>query len=285
MLFAIVQRWRSKLPEGLPQTVSICLVLLVAWELVRLATAIVLLARSGKDFADPRPELHTILPRKPELEIAQIQAAHLFGLEPPPAVDPNAPIRTTVANLVLTGTLAASDAKQGAAIISADGKSAFYQVGKAVSGAVVSSVFADRVILDRNGTPEALIMPRQLASIKDSAEHSAVASVPGGDNLRGIADVVRAGGTVNNAAGRVRGFRIYPADDRTTFGAVGLRGGDLVVAINGTPVVEQNARGSQDLFKTIAQASQATMTIERNGQTHDVTLDVAQAGTSIGSPP
>jgi type II secretory pathway component PulC len=60
-----------------------------------------------------------------------------------------------------------------------------------------------------------------------------------------------------------------------------LHGGDVVVAVNGTSVLEQNHQSSQELFQTIGNQTRATMTIERNGQTREVTVDVAQAGTSM----
>ena len=79
----------------------------------------------------------------------------------------------------------------------------------------------------------------------------------------------------------MRGFRIYPGKDRSAFLAAGLHGGDVVVAMNGASVLDQHRSGSQELFQTIGNSARATVTIERNGGTREVTVDVAQAGSSL----
>jgi len=58
-----------------------------------------------------------------------------------------------------------------------------------------------------------------------------------------------------------------------------------LVALNGIPVLEQNRQDGREAFNAIRNADRATMTIERFGRTTDVTIDVAQAGTSAGAAP
>jgi len=284
---------RSRAPRSLPWLVSIALAALVAVESVRLSWQLLLLTHGSPEKFEARSaDAATAGAHQSDINVARIIAAHLFGVPvaAPVKVDPGA-VPLTAANLVLTGTLASVNPKRGAAIIRDEGKSDVYEVGASVGGAVVSSIYADRVVLDRGGTLEALRMPRQLPA--DGATPIAVAgaSLKGGPagvndgNAGGIAAVMRAGGAVTNEAGRVRGFRIYPGRDRSTFGAAGLHGGDLVVAVNGTSVLEQNRQSGQELFQTIGNLVRATMTIERNGQTHEVTVDVAQAGTSMNPVP
>ena len=97
-----------------------------------------------------------------------------------------------------------------------------------------------------------------------------------------LAAVMRAGGAEADVDGRIRGFHIFPGRDRDTFLSSGLHGGDLVVAVNGASVQDQNRQSSQEVFKTISSSARATLTIERFGQTRDVTIDLAQAGSSTG---
>ncbi len=58
------------------------------------------------------------------------------------------------------------------------------------------------------------------------------------------------------------------------FSKLGLKAGDLVTAINGTPL--DDPQRSQDVFNTIQTSDHVTVTIERGGQRQDITLNIAQ---------
>jgi S1-C subfamily serine protease len=58
---------------------------------------------------------------------------------------------------------------------------------------------------------------------------------------------------------------------------LGLRPGDLVTAINGTPL--DDPQRSQEVLNTIQTSDRATVTIERGGQKEDITLNIAQVAT------
>ncbi len=74
--------------------------------------------------------------------------------------------------------------------------------------------------------------------------------------------------------GKLRGFRVYPGRNRDAFNRLGLRSGDLVIAINGTPL-DDPARGDE-IFRTISSASEAHVTVMRNGQQQDLSLNMSQ---------
>ena len=91
----------------------------------------------------------------------------------------------------------------------------------------------------------------------------------------GILDqVMRTVASYDNAAGKLRGFRAYPGRNRAIFSKLGLKAGDLVTAINGTPL--DDPQRSQDVFNTIQTSDHVTVTIERGGQRQDITLNIAQ---------
>jgi general secretion pathway protein C len=75
-------------------------------------------------------------------------------------------------------------------------------------------------------------------------------------------------------AGKLHGFRVYPGRNRQAFTRLGLRSGDLVIAINGTPL-DDPSRGDE-IFRTIGSASEARVTVMRNGQQQDLTLNMSQ---------
>ncbi len=83
-----------------------------------------------------------------------------------------------------------------------------------------------------------------------------------------IADIMRPQPVF--AQGKQRGYRVYPGRNRQAFIRLGLRPGDLVTAINGTPL-DDPARG-QEVFATLGSSSEAHVTVMRNGRQQDLTL-------------
>ncbi|MGO8827788.1 MAG: type II secretion system protein GspC [Steroidobacteraceae bacterium] len=283
MLDTRTNDWLSRLQSNGPNLVSLGLAALIAVELVRMAVSVL----SGP-VKSPQPTLAPSAQTRPQptVNVRAVVSAHLFGLAiaDPVAQDPaNAPLSS--ANLVLAGTIATQDPKHGIAIISAGGPSKVYSVGDNVSGASLYSVYLDHVILDRGGTLETLLLPRQLppdrsqaSARRVSANQRTVAAV---DNVRrmvqqdpGILDqVMRTVASYDNAAGKLRGFRAYPGRNRAIFNKLGLKPGDLVTAINGQPL--DDPQHSQEVFNTIQTSDHVTVTLERGGQRQDISLNIA----------
>jgi general secretion pathway protein C len=299
--------WLSRLQGNGPRLVSLALAALIAVELARIAISLL----GGGPVKSPQPVLASVAPRAQHagFDVQTVVSAHLFGIA---AVDSstqdptNAPPST--ANLVLTGTIATQDPKRGVAIISDGGPAKVYSVGDNVGGASLHSVYLDHVILDRGGQLETLLLPRLLGPgmngppvvRRAGGDPRTVAAV---DNIRrlvqqdpGILDqVMRTVPSYDNAAGKLRGFRAYPGRNRQIFNKLGLKPGDLVTAINGTPL--DDPQRSQDVFNTIQTSDHATVTIERGGQKQELTLNIAQvaaqatrdlegdASSAAGGPP
>ncbi len=76
------------------------------------------------------------------------------------------------------------------------------------------------------------------------------------------------------ANGVQRGYRVYPGRNRQQFAKLGLRPGDLVPSINGTPL-DDPARG-MEIFNAMGASDRVTVTVERNGQPQELTLNMAQ---------
>lgn len=215
------------------------------------------------------------------IDAAVIANAHLFGAAPvaTAANAANAP-RTNMA-LVLTGTIAANDPKGGLAILGPNANSVLvYAVGDNVpGGARLHAVYQDRVLLDRNGSLEALMLPRQVLQGGVAPPISQPPSFAAehvrqliNENPGAFADVIRPQPVF--AGGKQRGYRVYPGRNRQAFLRLGLRPGDLVVSINDTPL-DDPARG-EEIFGTLASASEAHVTVMRNGRTQDLTLNMSQ---------
>jgi general secretion pathway protein C len=275
----------SKLQANGPKIVSFVFGALILLQLLQIALPLI-----SKPLKVPEPVVAAALPRaqRSGADIQTVVAAHLFGVPPAASQDEgNAP--QSSANLLLAGTIATQDPKHGVAIISEGGApSKVYSVGERVGGASLHSVYLDHVILDRGGALETLLLPRELPPSRGGP--AMARRMPGGDprtvaavdNIRKMVQqdpsildqVMRTVASYDNAAGKLRGFRAYPGRNRAIFSKLGLKAGDLVTAINGTPL--DDPQRSQDVFNTIQTSDHVTVTIERGGQRQDITLNIAQ---------
>jgi len=302
MADAHTHEWLSRLQGNGPRLMSLVLALLIGVEIVQIAVSLF----GGGQVRSPQPVSTNTSIGAPHagFDAQSVISAHLFGIAvaEPSTQDPaNAPQST--ANLLLTGTIATSDPKRGVAIISDGGPAKVYSVGDNIGGASLHSVYLDRVILDRGGALETLLLPRLLGPGMRAAP---VVRRTGGDprtaaavdNIRrmvqkdpGLLDqVMRTVPSYDNAAGKLRGFRAYPGQNRQIFSSLGLKPGDLVTAINGTPL--DDPQHSQEVFNTIQTSDHVTVTVERGGQKQEISLNIAQIAAQAtkelagdGSPP
>ena len=76
------------------------------------------------------------------------------------------------------------------------------------------------------------------------------------------------------AGGEMKGFRVYPGANRQAFARLGLRAGDMVTAINGTPLNDKDR--AQEIFGTLTSSTDARVTITRNGRQQELVLNIAQ---------
>jgi general secretion pathway protein C len=188
--------------------------------------------------------------------------------------------------LVLAGVLATEDPKEGMAIIGESAQAAkVVSVGAQVpGGAQLHSVYADRAIIDRSGTLESVFLPRRSsgAGLPPPAQPTPQASANDAmlDRMRRlvnddpglIGQVMRPQPVF--AGGKMRGFRVYPGANRQAFSRLGLRAGDLVTAINGTPLDDKDR--AQEIFGTLSSSTDARVSITRNGRQQELVLNLAQ---------
>jgi len=284
--------------RSLPLWVSAGLVVLLAWQAVQV-TWTVLDVRPAAVPAGAVPAPSAATPVGPAVDVERIVNAHLFGVAGAPAagdVDPNA-VAATRMNLVLAGTIAHSDPKNGYAILGESAASArVYSVGKTVAGgAKLFAVYPDRVILDRGGKLESLMLPKQFTGGGASAASMSPPDRPPPDPMLGqrlqelatqnpaaITEIIRPQPVFAN--GQQRGYRVYPGRNRQQFARLGLMPGDLVTAINGTPL-DDPARG-MEILQSMNSATQVTVTVERNGQSTQVSINnaVVAAEAAAASP-
>ena len=278
--FPAHDRWRALLLSEGPRVATAILVVALCAQAAFIVTDLASVARRTPAAAPNAVRLQAL--HSHALDLAVITNAHLFGAAPQELRDgANAP--QTSMPLVLTGIIAADDPQNGLAILGQSAQSAkVYAVGDNVpGGAKLHSVYTDRVVIDRNGQLESLALPRQTGPNAPPPSAAALPSEnPSIERMRRmiteqpglLTDVMRPQPVIDH--GRMNGFRVYPGRNRMAFMRLGLRPGDQVTAINGTPLDDRDR--SDQILHTLGSSSEARVTVIRNGQSQDLTLNLAQ---------
>jgi len=175
--------------------------------------------------------------------------------------------------------IADKDPSKGQAIIGENAIAAkLYAVGGAIpGGAHLHAVYSDRVLIERNGVLEALKFPRtpQTGSAFGPSppvtRNNVAAAAAANPTL--LAGLVRIQPVF--AQGKLTGYRIFPggAKGTTAFTQLGLKPGDLIEAVNGTPL--DDATRAMEVLQTLGSAASATVTVSRNGQSQEVNLNLS----------
>lgn len=278
----------------LPTLVAWVLVIAIAWHMAQLIWSL-LPGEPEFDWTARPTAAAASVASVTRIDFRAIADAHLFGeagKAPPPVIATEAP--DTRMNLKLKGTIAADDDGFAHAIITdAGGKSEVYFVDDAIpGGASLHEVFVDRVILKRGVALETLRLPKKSAALGATRRTESATESHGGSTQRtssvremiqsspsAFTEIVRPQPYMPN--GQLKGYRVYPGRDRRTFAALGLRPGDLVTDINGQAL--NDIQSGMEVFRNLGDASQVTVTIERNGSAMVLTLDQGQFDNASGA--
>lgn len=275
--------WRSTALARAPQILTFVLALAVAAQL-----ALIVVGLTSRTRQAPPPV--AALPAAPPLDIGALINAHLFGNAAAQATGDAANAPATSMPLVLTGLFATEDPKEGMAIIGESSQAAkFVTVGQQVpGGAQLHSVYNDRAIIERGGVLESVFLPKTTGGSLAMSPPPPPGGLPEGNE----AVVERMRQMVNNdpglignlmrpqavfAGGKMRGFRVYPGSNRQAFARLGLRPGDLVTGINGTPLDDKDR--AQEVFNTLSSSTEARVSVTRNGRQQELVLNLAQVAS------
>jgi general secretion pathway protein C len=217
-------------------------------------------------------------PLRNVVDVPSILRSNLFG-QSPPAAGGAAP--TTSMQLVLAGVVASPDEKLGLAMIGSTASTIeLKRVGDPLpGGARLHAVHVDRVLLDRGGSIESLPLPELVGRITAGPPPVAGTALSIGRVEQAIRSNPNVIGQVMHRTpvfsdGRLRGMRVSPGSNAAAFARLGLRPNDLVTAINGVALNDE-AR-SRDVFDSLASAAEARVTVERNGSSQELVLNLAE---------
>lgn len=229
-------------------------------------------------------ETHRQLPRavpsaRNGLDVGSIVQAHLFGVAAADGSVADAPVSQE--DLTLTATFAKADPGQGFAIIRDTAPAGrVYATGQAITGgAVLAQVYADSVILSRNGAFEKLPLRTRIWTVEAAGgtvrtaqvanlEHKDTPTAPTDENSN--TPVKMNGFLLMPVLGdRNAGARIGMATKPDVLTKAGLRTGDIITAINGEPV--HGMRAAANLLSAAAGGA-LTVTIKRGADSEDVAV-------------
>lgn len=273
----------------LPPLATLLLALLIAWQLASLAWLWVPLPESAR--WQPAPAPLEQAPPRPAAGNDGLAAAHLFGEYRASAAGDAASLANapdTQLNFTLLGILAGSSDAESMALIARDGgDEAPFRIGDDVSpGVTLQAIFPDRVILARGGRLETLRLDKDAPSnagvFNAVASSEAAESTPAAAEMLSqirqqvMADPSKASSFIRvqpiAGEGGVRGYRVYPGPERAAFNAAGLKPGDVVTAINGSPLSDPGA--ALQLLQSLSSASTVSLAVERNGAIQSVNLSL-----------
>lgn len=310
-LAARIDQLRTLSPEQLaeratrvlPPWVGMILAIALAWQLAKLTWLFAPAGDPGAAGALPMGTTSAVAQPtgSASVDVQKIVDAHLFGVpdaDPQPIVQTSIEVdRRTKLNLTLRGTIAADDPQFSLAIISEErGEEKVFSVGDTImGGAKLHAVSTDRVILERAGELEYLPLPKEYDQTSSAGRTAATPRPTRTQQARptqtanlqqmimqnpaALTDIIRPQPVFVN--GKQRGYRVYPGRNRQQFTQLGLQPGDLVTEINGMPLNDPT-QGMQ-VFKSLGDATQVSVTVERNGQPQQLSLDTSQLSTSSGN--
>ena len=283
-----------------PDLASIALVAVLGWQLADLSWAM-LPAPASATPAAPSPgtptETHSAgQPRA----AAKLAALHLFGEAAPPeqveaTPDTGADAPETELNLTLKGLYAPGTGRGFAIIAAGNGSEDVYSVGDTIAGgARISAIFADRVVLRRNGRAETLrlanveVAPaepegrvadageRGVASDEDAiARRAGELRTQLTENPLELARMVRFQPYVED--GELVGYRIQPrAAEAELLQDLGIQPTDVITRINEFSL--SDPQQANQALQALRDARMINITLLRDGRSQRMSIPIGNPG-------
>ncbi|PSU30161.1 type II secretion system protein GspC [Photobacterium lutimaris] len=229
-------------------------------------------------------------------EIATVLNMNLFGRfqANAPVVERKQPVKQdapqTRLSLTLVGLVASSNPQTALAVITHRGKQNTYGLNEAIEGtrATLQAVYPDRVIIRNSGRDETLMLDgvdfnkssQNTSRTRPPEPQASEEPEPTSELSRIKQEILEKPQTLFSYIrlsqvkrdGELVGYRVNPGKDRALFDAVGLQVDDLAVSLNGNDLTD--AAVMAKLWTELSDASDFTLTVEREGQLHDIYIEL-----------
>ena len=274
----------------LPPLVSLVLAILIGWQIARMIWMLVPAPAAGDPIQAPANLPSSSVAAGSSTDVAAIAAAHIFGVAdaddtPPVELIPEDDLADTRrTDLTLRGVISSRRENYSVAVIARSGsEDEVYSVGDSVgSGATLHAVYPDRVVLNESGALTNLKLPSDFenSGITTTVRRQTTTTRQNPNSLRAtltnnmtkLSDVIRP--TPYLDQGKLGGYRLYPGTNRKLYAELGLRPGDIATEIDGQPLTDPTQ--AMKIFESLSTTEQATVTIDRNGETHSVVISASQ---------
>lgn len=249
------------------------------------------------------------LPASSTNNVTDLLALHIFGeaSQTPVQVETVTNAPETKLNLTLTGVVASTDEKSGAAIIANRNTQNTYGIGEKIEGtqATLHRVLADRVIISNRGAKETLMLDgidfskvssaTSTQAAKTNPASSAqpvmfpanqripknvVKQLPVGPSLESIAELRAAPEKFTDfinispirQEGELQGYRVTPGKNPALFIDSELKTGDVITNINGLDLTQP--REAVQAMQALRQSQSLEIAIMRNNQPMTLSLSL-----------
>lgn len=253
--------------------VTLLLVLVLAYQLAGLTITLLV---SPVPNAASQPVTKGKPPPASQQDFQQLAQWQLFGAPQQTSAPTPAQAPPTRLDLNLGGIVYRTGNAAPLALIAAGQQpETVYRIGDTVAGARIHKILPDRVLLTRNGHLETLQLPRSSDTLPANAASDSgnpAASDRRVINATGLASKLRrdpatlqdlANATPYWRDGRFVGLRLAPGPNRRLLNRLGLRPGDVLVALDGHPITSP-AEGVTQL-QQLLNAPRVKATILRDG--------------------
>jgi general secretion pathway protein C len=287
--FAVAATKRPLSLQSVTRLLTCLLVVVFAWIAGRLVWSLV---EPSPAVARWQPLTVSVNTSQQQLPVNELLSLNLFGRYQANAtpvttkpVKQDAP--QTQLRLTLVGVVASSKPSRALAVVTNNGKQNTYGINEVIDNtrATLIAVYNDRVIIRNNGRDETLML-EGLKFTKPSvtAAESQRNTVQTNSNTAELAKIkqeilsepqtlfsyIRLSQVKKD--GQIEGYRVNPGKNRILFDQVGLKANDLAVSINGNSLT--NPAIMAKLWGELSSATDFTLTVERDGQLHDVHIEL-----------
>ncbi|HID9181535.1 TPA: type II secretion system protein GspC [Klebsiella quasipneumoniae] len=259
----------------LPRIVTLIILITAIPQLAKLTWRVVFPVSSEDISALP-----LTAPPAAEPELKNVRPAFtLFGLatkNPPAPAEATSLDQVPVSSLKLrlAGLLASSNPARSIAIIEKGNQQVSLSVGDTTPGydAQIAAILPDRIIVNYQGRQEAILLFNDTRA--SSSSPAAAPRPPLMKRLREQPQNILTYLTISPvlSGDKLQGYRLNPGKDASLFRQVGLQANDLAIALNGIDLRDQEQ--AQQALQNLADMTEITLTVEREGQRHDIAFSL-----------
>jgi type II secretion system protein C len=181
--------------------------------------------------------------------------------------------------LILTGTVVGHTPHEGLALIgtSAQNPQTYTAGALLVNGARVSEIFADHVVLAKDGRSISLYIQNRKGYAPNASQENDLLAVVAPIRLKPaiatssepFTDLIRPSPVYEGST--LLGYKVFAGRRADLFAHLGLRPGDVITSFDGSPLIDPNE--AMEAFRRLANGMSMSADVKRDGQVLKLSLD------------